>query len=117
MGEIRLEKYLRLADLLLELEMILRKVDLWEMEEPSAQDLTSQEPFCIDTMSFLQWLKFILMPTFKNMIESHAGLPVQCNITPMAEESFSMGSVQGSDSAAIIHVIQSIDNLLSTGKK
>lgn len=116
-GEIRLEKYHRLADLLLELEMVLRKTDLWEMDVPSEQDLTSQEPFCIDTMNFLQWLKFILLPTFKSMIESHASLPSQCNISPMAEEYLVSGLVKGSESVAIVHVIQSIDTLLSAGSK
>jgi uncharacterized protein YqcC (DUF446 family) len=106
--------YHRLADLLLELEIVMRKANMWEMEFPSQDDLLSQEPFCVDTLNFLQWLRFVLMPNFKIMIESSITLPTQCNILPMAEEYFSGGLWQQSESMEVLETIKCIDLLLSS---
>lgn len=112
-GEIRLEMYHRLADLLLELETALRKANMWEMEAPSKDDLLSQEPFCIDTLNFIQWLKFVLVPNFKVMIENAIVLPTQCNILPMAEEYFAGSEWRQHESIEVLKTIKSIDELLS----
>ncbi|MCZ2722825.1 YqcC family protein [Marinomonas sp. 15G1-11] len=109
-----METYHKLADLLLELETVLRKMDLWEMEVPTKEDLLSQEPFCIDTLSFLQWLKFILLPNFKMMIEQSVPLPTQCNISPMAEEYFTGETWKHRQVNSIIQSIKDIDELLSS---
>ncbi len=117
-GEIRLEMYHKLADLLLELEVVLRKANMWEMDIPSQEDLLSNEPFCVDTLNFLQWLRFVLIPNFKIMIENAIALPTQCNILPMAEEYFAGGVWRENESIEVCETIKSIDALLfSTGSK
>ena len=43
---------------------------LWEKVSPSAAALASDEPFCIDTLTFPQWLQFIFLPTLYRMLEA-----------------------------------------------
>lgn len=83
-----MEKYYQLADLLLELEMVMRQENLWDMPQPSPQDLDSKEPFCIDTMGFDQWLRFVMIERYKVMIEQKQVLPSHSNITPIADMFF-----------------------------
>lgn len=51
---------LRVLALLSELEDELRQLGWWEQQAPSAQALQSQQPFCVDTLEFSQWLQWIL---------------------------------------------------------
>ncbi|MEL0622387.1 YqcC family protein [Marinomonas arenicola] len=85
----RFEKHYLLADRLMDLEMVLRECGAWECEPPSEEALASVTPFCIDTMSFAQWLRFVMMARFKQMLEEGATLPTRCHISPMAADAFS----------------------------
>lgn len=104
-------KHFVLADLLMDLEMALREGHVWDMQEPSPEDLLSVEPFCIDTMHFAQWLRFVMIERFKVLIEQGGALPTRCHISPMAEEAFqnqTQESVQ-----RIVKVLDKIDAHLS----
>ena len=83
-----MDKYHQLADLLLQLEMTMRSVNVWEMTQPSEQDLESREPFCIDTIGFDQWLRFVMIERYKTIIEEQLPFPNHSNITPIAEMFF-----------------------------
>lgn len=74
-----------LADQLLQIERELRLLGWWSAQAPSAEALASQEPFCVDTLSFAQWLQWIFVPRMKLIIESDAVLPARSGIRPMAE--------------------------------
>lgn len=74
-----------LAEQLLLIERELRVLGWWESVPPSDQDLASQEPFCVDTLTFAQWLQWIFLPRMKVIIESDSGLPGRSGIRPMAE--------------------------------
>ena len=77
-----------MADALLELECELRALGLWSPQVPSAADLSSQEPFCLDTLDFEQWLQWVFIPRMVAIIEAGGSMPPGCNIQPMAEETF-----------------------------
>ena len=77
-----------LADLLMDLQMAMQDCDVWECEVPTEESLQSSEPFCIDTMKFEQWLRFVMIERFKTMLATGSDLPVRCHISPMAEEAF-----------------------------
>lgn len=83
-----MDKYYRLADLLLELEKAMREAGVWDTEAPSDQAKQSTEPFCIDTMGFDQWLRYVMIERFKIMIEHGMPLPGNCDIAPLATEFF-----------------------------
>ncbi|HIQ43995.1 YqcC family protein [Ectopseudomonas khazarica] len=74
-----------LAEHLLLIERELRVLGWWQEQAPSAAALASQEPFCVDTLTFEQWLQWIFLPRMKQLLEADAALPSVSGIQPMAE--------------------------------
>ncbi|HAZ94567.1 MAG TPA: pseudouridine synthase [Porticoccaceae bacterium] len=105
-----LEHYRTLADLLVEVEKELRLMQLWEMQSPSPEALSSVEPFAVDQLLFNQWLQFVFLPRMYELVESEAPLPDNCSIAPMAEEFFKGQVVEA---AAIISRLAAIDRLIT----
>ncbi len=101
-----------IAAVLIDIEAQLRQLDLWDRVPPSAEALSSDQPFCVDTLSLPQWLQFIFLPTLYLMLEEDQPLPSRCGITPMAEEYF-RGSGLAIDE--LLAALQLVDDLLSTG--
>lgn len=66
----------------------LQALDLWDAQPPSETALASREPFCLDTLSFPQWLQFIFLPRMSSLCEQSLTLPTKCGIAPMSEEYF-----------------------------
>ncbi len=102
------DKHAALATLLTQLQACLQAEQLWASEPPSQQALNSTQPFCVDTLSFEQWLQFVMMPRFQQMIQTATPLPTQCDISPMAQEAFKSPSL-----SSVMVVIRAIDKLLS----
>lgn len=75
----------QLAEQLLLIERELRVLGWWEVEAPSAEALASQEPFCVDSLTFEQWLQWIFLPRMKSLLEADADLPSVSGIQAMAE--------------------------------
>jgi len=109
--EIRLDKHHKLADLLLNLEKVMRQVNVWEMPEPSQQALASQQPFCIDSMGFDQWLKFVMLERFKILLAQGSTLPSTSNIAPMAQEFYKTQNKVAK--GLIVQALEAIDLCLS----
>lgn len=99
-----------IASLLMDIEAELRQLGQWELEMPSAEALASTEPFCVDTLSFTQWLQFIFLPRMYDLLEEQRLPPGPCSIAPLAEEYFRNG---GLDSARLIRHIAELDRLLT----
>ncbi|MEW6461339.1 MAG: YqcC family protein [Pseudomonadota bacterium] len=74
-----------LAEHLLLIERELRVLGWWQEQAPSDAALASQEPFCVDTLTFEQWLQWIFLPRMKQLLEADAALPSVSGIQPMAE--------------------------------
>src|SRR6056297_2761343 len=102
----------QVADCLLNIEMELRQLGLWESEPPSEEAFRSAQPFCIDTLEFTQWLQFVFVERMKIIIENDYPLPSASGIAPMAEEHFRGRSQSGS---ALVRELAGIDRLLSEG--
>ena len=100
----------RVASLLIDLEAELRQLGLWQTEAPSAEALASQEPFCIDTLSFPQWLQFVFIERLTSMIAEESPLPTGSRIVPMAEEYFRSRELPV---LALLRVLQALDRALS----
>jgi len=45
------KKVARVADSLLQIEIELRRLEVWESEPPPEEAFRSEKPFCLDTMS------------------------------------------------------------------
>ncbi|WP_108652066.1 YqcC family protein [Dongshaea marina] len=93
---------------LLEQELKLRL--FWEEVMPSVEALSSQQPFCVDTLEFTQWLQFILLPRMRALIDGGHPLPEAISITPMATEALKDHPVRA---AELIEIIARFDELLS----
>lgn len=104
---------MKIADLLNQLEDQLKANNLWQKDRPTQQALSSQQPFCVDTLRFEQWLQFIFIERLEAMLAKEMPLPTNISLCPMAEEAFK--SI-GKDASGLINTIADIDELLS-GKR
>lgn len=107
---IDIERYHTLADILLDMEVQLRRLELWEHDFPADDALMSVEPFCVDTLSFTQWIQFVLIPRLKLLIEEQAPLPTTSDISNYAVEA-----LNGVDFSTheILRLIKHLDTMLS----
>lgn len=103
-----------MESLLLDLEAALRGAQLWQQQAPSAEALASNEPFCVDTLSFAQWLQFVFIPRIQFMLEHCAPLPSISAIAAMGEEAF---KGQGDKLFVIAPVLNNIDHCLAQGSR
>lgn len=74
-----------LARALRELETTLIAADLWDEPLPAPAAFDSQEPFCVDTMSLPQWLRYVFIARLQALIDAKAGLPATCAVAPAME--------------------------------
>ena len=103
---LHLEVSLRLMDV----EAELRRLQQWQQTSPGAEALASTEPFCVDTLTFSQWLQFVFLPRMQALSAAEQPLPERCEIAPMAEEYFLPLAL---DAGALIGHLQAIDALLN----
>ncbi len=105
-----MDKYAQASALLLDIKNEMVRLFMWESSTPSPEALSSQQPFCCDTLTFSQWIQFIFIPRMQAMIDAKAALPASIAICPMAEESFKH---MGADVIPLIDKIAEFDFLLS----
>ncbi|MFG0582179.1 YqcC family protein [Pseudomonas sp. zjy_9] len=99
-----------LAEHLLLIERELRVLGWWQEQAPSAEALASQEPFCVDTLTFEQWLQWIFLPRMKQLLEAGAALPSVSGIQPMAEMVY---REQSGVSRRLLELLGEFDRLLT----
>ncbi|RMJ02126.1 hypothetical protein DOQ08_02922 [Marinobacter litoralis] len=98
------------ADSLLQIEVELRSIGVWQEQPLPPEAFESTQPFCLDTMNFTQWLQFVFVERMKLLLEAGQPLPSVSGIAPMAEEYFRGRSESG---AKLIQALAHMDNLLS----
>ena len=76
-----------MLSLLNKIEDFMRASNLWETVSPPPAAFESQQPFCVDTMVFSQWLQWIFIARFRAILEGGHPLPEACGIAVMAEEA------------------------------
>lgn len=81
-------RFNELADCLLEIEAELRSLGWWAAESPGPQALASNQPFCVDTLRFEQWLQWVFLPRMKQLLEQAGELPARSAIAEMAEVAY-----------------------------
>lgn len=96
--------------LLSAIEAQLKQQSLWQLDYPTIEALSSRLPFCCDTLTFAQWLQFILIPRMSALLEGEHPLPSEIAIAPMAQEAF---KDMGIDANQLIDAIEQFDALLS----
>jgi len=101
---------IRIADVLLEVEANLRISGKWDVELPTKVALASDQPFCLDTLSFEQWLQWVFLPRMKEILEQEYPLPLKSGIYEYAEEYLHNKNVQSTD---LLTLIKRFDDLIS----
>lgn len=99
-----------LAEHLLLIERELRVQGWWGDVPPSAEALASQEPFCVDSMEFEQWLQWIFLPRMKHIIEHDLPLPGASGILAMSEMVYAGRAQQ---SRGLNHLLAEFDELIT----
>lgn len=97
------------------LEAAMRAGDLWQSQtrpEPSAFD--SEQPFNADTMSLGQWLRYVLIPRLRSLMEGEHPLPANANIAPAAE--IYLQENPSSVRLPILEALRDVDNVLVNGE-
>lgn len=96
---------------LLSLQKTMLIADHWSDTGISAKALNSQQPFCLDTMNFSQWLQFVFIPRIQALIDAEQVLPTLAKgqgLEPMASEFYKSTD----DDRAIMDVVRQLDDLL-----
>lgn len=102
--------YIEILALLMDVEAELRRLQQWDAEPPSAEAMASTEPFCIDTMSFAQWLQFIFIPRMRMLVEAERLPPGRSEIEPLVDAYF---RPLGLDIEPLQRHIRALDQLIS----
>jgi len=100
-----------LAEQLQLIERELHRQGWWQSSPPEPEALASEQPFCIDTLEFEQWLQWIFLPRMNALLSSGAPLPSSCAIVPMAEMAFAQ---RLAPAQALLRALGEFDRLLQT---
>ena len=99
----------RIADILLEVEATLRINGKWDESSPDNNALTSEQPFCMDTLAFEQWLQWIFLPRMKVTLEETRPLPAKSSIFIYAQECLHKSDPSTS---SLLKLIKRFDDLI-----
>ncbi len=98
---------LELSTLLERLAQQLEHYGHWQLTSPSIADLSSTEPFAIDTLSASEWLQWIFIPKMNYLIENGQPTPKGFSIAPYIEEA--LKEIEGYNE--IVRLCHAIDAL------
>ncbi|MFL2495769.1 MAG: YqcC family protein [Porticoccaceae bacterium] len=97
-------------NLLNELQTELKLAGLWSDTEPSKAPLSSIQPFGLDTLTFYEWLQFVLVKKLRLICDRRESLPDSSDVTTMAEEVFKSDEITA---PAVIRILITVDRFIS----
>ncbi len=100
----------RIADVLLEVEAVLRTHGKWDTTSPTSHALASAQPFCMDTLRFEQWLQWVFLPRMRHTLEHTEPLPDKSAILAYAEEYLSK---KDPSTVNLLELIKRFDDLIT----
>ena len=75
-----------LSKLLAELELQMKQVALWQVDQPKAESLMSQQPFAMDTLEPSEWLQWVFIKKLRHQIDEDLPIYKQFNVSPYFEQ-------------------------------
>lgn len=103
-----------ICQLLDDLSAELQHIGLWSEQPPSVQQLSSREPFCVDTMPFEHWLQWLFIPKMRAMLNTNFnGMPHTSDIHTMATYVF---KPYAQDTQKTTEIILAIDKAINSFK-
>ncbi|XUO83808.1 YqcC family protein [Halomonas sp. KM007] len=103
----------QLQTALLELEAAMKAANLWRLPLPEASAFASQEPFCVDTMSLPQWVRYVFVARLTALVEAQATLPAKCEVAPAMAAYLMQEKVRASDQVLVIRAMERVDQLVT----
>ena len=100
----------QMRELLAALELALLDAGWWGESSPDAAALASTEPFCVDTLTFSEWLQWVYIPKMHAWMAREQALPERSGLLPIAEEAW-RGSA--ADTAGLLLVVRALDGLVN----
>jgi uncharacterized protein YqcC (DUF446 family) len=77
------------------IESELRAANAWRDEALPETAYDSEQAFFADTMTFYQWLQFVLLPRVRTIIEERGGFPAESSVG-----AYAIRELDGNDEAA-----------------
>lgn len=96
----------QVRQILLDIERVMRELQLWSAMPPEPEAFDSVEPFSVDTMSAEQWLQWVLIPRMFALLAAETDLPTRFAITPYFEVALP-------DAPRLLAELQRLDDLLN----
>jgi len=93
------------------IEQQLKVSGLWQSVAPDSEAFASTEPFCVDSMTSLQWLQWVFLPRMQALLDAGAPLPVTLAIAPYYEVALEADIPQR---AALLHCLSAFDQLFAS---
>ena len=106
-----MSQHSELLTILNAISMQMQEQSLWQASPPSKEALNSPEPFCVDTLTFCEWIQWIMLPRLEQMAKSETRLPGNSDMFTMAEEAFKRVNA---DTEALLSLILRLDQCLRT---
>ncbi len=88
----------------------LQRLNYWRELPPSPEQLASELPFCLDTLTFDQWLQWVFVANMQYLLTHQQPLPLVCAIAPVAVEVLAADD----NSAALLEVIAALDAAIAS---
>ena len=90
------------------IEQELRSLGVWGPQPPPPEAFESRRAFFGDTMSFYQWLQFVLLERIRHIIASRGAFPAKSQVG-----SYAVRELDGENEAAIlIHTLCEFDRFI-----
>lgn len=105
--------YQPLQTALLELEASMKAADLWRMPTPDADAFESVQPFCIDTMSLPQWIRFVFIARLNALIEANAAMPAKCEVAPAVAAYLQQEKTPAHHQLLIARAVERVDQIVT----
>ncbi|RTZ15390.1 YqcC family protein [Vibrio aquaticus] len=102
-------KQKQLVELVDALEQEMRSHHLWKSTQPSAEALSSTQPFAIDTLEPQEWLQWVFIAKVRVLIAANQMLPSGFAIAPYFEECWK----ERAEYVSLIKFVQQIDKVCS----
>lgn len=103
----------QLSQALGELEETLKAAHLWQIEAPDQTAMRSQQPFCVDTMSMPQWLRFVFIQRLQELADERGAMPVKCEVAPAVAVYLQQEGVDALGQQRLIKAIEQVDYLVT----
>lgn len=98
---------------LIRIETTLRHHHQWQGIAPDAAAFSSDQPFCLDTLTPYEWLQWIFIPRMQALLDSNGVLPQAFAITPYYEVALHPGHPAREE---VLELLQEMDAWFNEAK-